>query len=79
VRQGPGVSRTMISMGSEYVSMETYENISSGDVNLRSVPLRCGLLEDSAPRVWGSKNILWHPSTRSEYILITYAALSIQR
>jgi hypothetical protein len=46
-RQGPRVSRTMISMGSRYVSTRTYGNISPDDVNLVPVPSRRVLLEDS--------------------------------
>jgi hypothetical protein len=47
VRQVPEVSHTAISMGSEYVSTGTYENLTVGDVNPGPVPSRRGLLEDS--------------------------------
>jgi hypothetical protein len=32
---------------------------------------------DHTPRVWGFRNVLWPPSTRSEYVLVTYATLSV--
>jgi hypothetical protein len=47
VRQRLRVSCTMISTGSAYVSMGTYENLSPGDVNPGPIPSRRGLLEDS--------------------------------
>jgi hypothetical protein len=33
---------------------------------------------DRTPRAWGPRNVLWMPSARREYILIMYAALSVQ-
>jgi hypothetical protein len=47
VRQGFGVFCTSICIRSEYVSMGTYENVSSSDVNLVPILSRCGLLENS--------------------------------
>jgi hypothetical protein len=41
------VSYTMISMGNEYVSIGTYENLSPGDVNPGPILSTCGLLEDN--------------------------------
>jgi len=34
---------------------------------------------DRAPMAWGHRNVPWTPSTGSEYVLVTYAALSMQR
>jgi hypothetical protein len=62
--------------------------LSSGHVNPGPVPSRRGLLEDSlyraiwvaclscAPRAWGHRNVPRTPSTGSEYVLTTYAALN---
>jgi hypothetical protein len=38
--------------------------------------LRLGL--GCTPRAWGPRNFLCPPSTRSEYVLVTYATLSVQ-
>jgi hypothetical protein len=97
MKLGPGPSCTTISMGSECVSMGTYEKFSLGDLNLRPISSRRGLLEgslyreiwsvlfvmqlshDHAPRAWRPSNVPWTPSMGSEYVLITYAVLFVQR
>jgi hypothetical protein len=33
--------------------------------------------QDRAARAWGPRNVLWTPSTRSEYVLITYVSLFV--
>jgi hypothetical protein len=33
---------------------------------------------DRAPKSWGPRNVTWIPFTGSEYILITYAVMSVQ-
>jgi hypothetical protein len=97
MNQGPGPSCIAISMGSEYVSTRTYENLSAGDVNPGPISSWRGLHKGSlyreiwtglsdlrlelghTPRAWEPRNVLWTQSKGSEYILITYAVLFVQR
>jgi hypothetical protein len=53
------VSHVAISTGSEYVSMRTYENLLSGDVNPGPVPLKHALLEDSLyHKIWTAFSVM---------------------